>query len=276
MPTPHSRTRALAALYVPHVPKESKSPRIISAHSLHVLAPLTPHTHAPRHTVRCPIVADPSLFATDVDVALLGVPFDGGVSNRPGARHGPRAVRDQSSLVRGIHHLTRVNPFDLAKVADVGDVPFSSLTDLPQVRCAVCVCVWCVVRLCCVVCVYVCVVCVVMCPSCIVVMLLASYEYLALLLLAAVAAHPLSPCLYSFTTFLTTFLHPPHPRMSLPHASFYSATAMWSHSRLPWSTPTPPSSPSVATTPSPSLCSRPRWGHWPGHRATPPRSRLCR
>ena len=144
MPTPHSCTRALAALYVPHVPKESKSPRIISAHSLHVLATLTPHTHAPRHTVRCPIVADPSLFATDVDVALLGVPFDGGVSNRPGARHGPRAVRDQSSLVRGIHHLTRVNPFDLAKVADVGDVPFSSLTDLPQVRCAVwCVCVLC-------------------------------------------------------------------------------------------------------------------------------------
>ena len=128
-----------------------------SAHSLHVLTPLPPNTHATPHTVRCPIVADPSLFATDVDVALLGVPFDGGVSNRPGARHGPRAVRDQSSLVRGIHHLTRVNPFDLTKVADVGDVPFSSLTDLPQVRCAVC----CVLYVC--VCVYA--VCVVMCPS---------------------------------------------------------------------------------------------------------------
>ena len=37
---------------------------------------------------------------TDVDIGLIGVPFDGGVTNRPGARHGPREIRNQSSLMR--------------------------------------------------------------------------------------------------------------------------------------------------------------------------------
>ena len=36
----------------------------------------------------------------ETDIGLIGVPFDGGVTNRTGARHGPRAVRDQSSLLR--------------------------------------------------------------------------------------------------------------------------------------------------------------------------------
>jgi len=35
-----------------------------------------------------------------VDIGLIGVPFDGGVTNRLGARHGPREVRNQSSLIR--------------------------------------------------------------------------------------------------------------------------------------------------------------------------------
>ena len=39
---------------------------------------------------------------TNVDIGLIGVPFDGGVTNRPGARHGPREVRNQSSLIRKI------------------------------------------------------------------------------------------------------------------------------------------------------------------------------
>jgi len=36
----------------------------------------------------------------DVDIGIIGVPFDGGVTNRPGSRHGPREVRNQSTLVR--------------------------------------------------------------------------------------------------------------------------------------------------------------------------------
>ena len=56
-----------------------------------------------------------------VDVALVGVPFDGGVTNRTGARHGPREIRNQSSLMRRINQATGVNPYDCARVADVGD-----------------------------------------------------------------------------------------------------------------------------------------------------------
>ena len=60
----------------------------------------------------------------DLDIAMVGVPYDGGVTNRPGARHGPREIRNQSSFMRGIHHVSRINPFDTCRVADVGDVPF--------------------------------------------------------------------------------------------------------------------------------------------------------
>lgn len=69
----------------------------------------------------------------DVDIALVGVPFDGGVSNRPGARHGPREIRNMSSLMRATHHVTRVNPYALCRVADAGDVRFRSVYDLAQV-----------------------------------------------------------------------------------------------------------------------------------------------
>ena len=65
----------------------------------------------------------------DVDVALYGVAYDGGVTNRPGARHGPREIRNQSSLMRAINHATGVNPFELARVADIGDVRFSQVYD---------------------------------------------------------------------------------------------------------------------------------------------------
>ncbi|QJQ96113.1 MULTISPECIES: agmatinase [Halomonadaceae] len=68
-----------------------------------------------------------------LDIALVGIPFDGGVSNRPGARHGPREIRNMSSMMRTIHHVSRVNPFELCRVADVGDVRFASPYDLDKV-----------------------------------------------------------------------------------------------------------------------------------------------
>ncbi len=68
---------------------------------------------------RLPLVAS----AADLDVAVVGIPWDGGTTNRAGARHGPRAIRDQSSLIRRVNHATRVEPFRLARVADVGDIP---------------------------------------------------------------------------------------------------------------------------------------------------------
>ena len=60
-----------------------------------------------------------------VDIGLIGVPYDGGVTNRAGARHGPREIRNQSSLMRTIHHVNRESPFDIANIADLGDVSFS-------------------------------------------------------------------------------------------------------------------------------------------------------
>ena len=58
---------------------------------------------------------------SDVDVGLVGVPFDGGVTNRTGARHGPREIRNQSSLIRRMNQATGVSPHDLCRVADIGD-----------------------------------------------------------------------------------------------------------------------------------------------------------
>jgi guanidinopropionase len=63
----------------------------------------------------------PSQDLADMDIGVIGVPFDGGVTNRTGARHGPRAVRDQSTLLRRINSATQVTPFASARVRDLGD-----------------------------------------------------------------------------------------------------------------------------------------------------------
>ena len=57
----------------------------------------------------------------DVDVGIIGVPYDGGVTNRPGSRHGPREVRNQSSLVRMNNQATGIAPHELCRIADIGD-----------------------------------------------------------------------------------------------------------------------------------------------------------
>ena len=59
--------------------------------------------------------------AKGLDITVVGVPFDGGVTHRTGARHGPRAVREQSTMIRRVNQASGVAPFDLAKVADLGD-----------------------------------------------------------------------------------------------------------------------------------------------------------
>ena len=76
--------------------------------------------------MRAPLVKEPA----DLDIALIGVPYDGGVTNRPGARHGPREIRNSSSLMRAIHHVTRFNPYEACRVGDLGDVPLSSMYDI--------------------------------------------------------------------------------------------------------------------------------------------------
>ena len=82
---------------------------------------------APRYSgiatfMRAPLLHDPH----QIDIALIGVPYDGAVENRSGARHGPREVRNRSTEMRTIHHVTRTNPYNLCRIADIGDVPMTN------------------------------------------------------------------------------------------------------------------------------------------------------
>ena len=61
--------------------------------------------------------------AGDIDIGLIGVPWDGGTTNRPGPRHGPRQIRDASAMIRAVHHHLKIEPYKLANVADLGDAP---------------------------------------------------------------------------------------------------------------------------------------------------------
>ena len=58
-----------------------------------------------------------------LDVAVTGIPFDGAASFRPGARFGPRAIREMSSLLRPYNRALDVDPYRVLNVADVGDCP---------------------------------------------------------------------------------------------------------------------------------------------------------
>ena len=87
--------------------------------------------HAPRYMgistfMRTPFVSD----AADLDIALVGVPYDGGVENRGGQRHGPREMRNASTMLRTIHHVTRFNPYENCRIADIGDVPIKAVYDI--------------------------------------------------------------------------------------------------------------------------------------------------
>ncbi|WGF89936.1 agmatinase [Marinivivus vitaminiproducens] len=73
----------------------------------------------------------------DVDIGLIGVPYDGAVTNRTGTRHGPREVRNQSSLIRVFHQITKISPYELARIADLGDVPIARPYALDEAMAAI-------------------------------------------------------------------------------------------------------------------------------------------
>jgi agmatinase len=87
-------------------------------------------SHQPRQSFKSPRFAHPATFMRlphvedpqGLDVAIVGVPYDGGTSYRPGARLGPREIRAQSSLIRPYSYFQKVAPFDRLNVADVGDI----------------------------------------------------------------------------------------------------------------------------------------------------------
>lgn len=64
--------------------------------------------------------------AAGLDAAFVGIPMDIGTSNRPGARLGPRQIRDESRMLRPYNMATRAAPFDSIQVADIGDVPINT------------------------------------------------------------------------------------------------------------------------------------------------------
>jgi len=78
--------------------------------------------------MRTVLMTDPA----KIDIALIGVPYDGAVTNRPGARHGPREIRSASTMMRSIHHATRINPYELCRIADAGDVPFTRIYEVER------------------------------------------------------------------------------------------------------------------------------------------------
>ncbi|WP_282022030.1 agmatinase [Ruegeria faecimaris] len=58
----------------------------------------------------------------EVDIGIIGIPWDGGTTNRPGARHGPRQLRDYSTMIRAMNPVTGIAPFSMVNCADLGDV----------------------------------------------------------------------------------------------------------------------------------------------------------
>jgi len=61
-----------------------------------------------------------------LDAAFVGIPFDIGTSNRPGARLAPREIRDESRMLRPFNVSTGADPFNSLTVADIGDVPINT------------------------------------------------------------------------------------------------------------------------------------------------------
>lgn len=93
-------------------------------------AAVVPRFAGPTTFMRLPAVSS----AEGLDIALAGIPWDGGTTNRAGARHGPREIRSQSSLMRRVHHVSGTEPFSLARVADVGDVPVNPINLLDGLK----------------------------------------------------------------------------------------------------------------------------------------------
>lgn len=73
--------------------------------------------------MRLPQIEDPA----EVDIALIGLPWDSGSTNRVGQRHGPREIRNNSTMMRLVHQASRIAPYDLCRIADLGDAPVNPI-----------------------------------------------------------------------------------------------------------------------------------------------------
>jgi agmatinase len=106
-----------------------------------------PAPRGPLDALKVPRFAGPATFARlptleevgRCDVAVVGIPFDSGVTYRPGARFGPGAIRQGSRLLRAYDPSLDVEPFFLQQVVDAGDVactPFQIEEALAQIQAA--------------------------------------------------------------------------------------------------------------------------------------------
>jgi guanidinopropionase len=90
--------------------------------------------------MRLPLVPPDHPRASEVEIGIVGIPWDGGTSNRPGARHGPRALRDASTMIRAEHPVTGYRPFDARRIADLGDIgpnPVDAADTLARIEAAI-------------------------------------------------------------------------------------------------------------------------------------------
>lgn len=91
---------------------------------------VTPRFAQPASFMRAP-------FATkDIDIALVGCPFDLGSTNRSGTRHGPAQIREMSRLIRKVNGSTGVAPFSLCRIGDAGDTPINPLDAMGSLEAA--------------------------------------------------------------------------------------------------------------------------------------------
>jgi agmatinase len=74
--------------------------------------------------MRLPHITKPE----ELDIALVGIPYDGGTTYRPGPRFGPRHIRQQSAIIRPWNPVLNVNPFEKYRVADYGDFVVNPLS----------------------------------------------------------------------------------------------------------------------------------------------------
>jgi agmatinase len=98
-------------------------------------ATLVPRFAGPPTFARLPLLAD----VASADVVIAGVPFDSGVSYRPGARFGPAHIRQSSRLLRPYNPALGVSPFGVQQVADAGDIacnPFDISAAIGQIEAA--------------------------------------------------------------------------------------------------------------------------------------------
>ena len=106
-----------------------------------------PAVRGPVDATKTPRYAGPATFArlprsdevSRVDVAIVGMPFDSGVSYRPGARFGPGHIRASSKLLRPFNPASGAEPFAAHQVADAGDVsinPFDLDEAIQQIQAA--------------------------------------------------------------------------------------------------------------------------------------------